>query len=84
MEAHQEHRSTPRHRTFKAAHIAFKERGAAISCVVRDLSDTGACLKVESPIGIPETFDLVFESDQSIRTCRVVWRKANQIGIEFR
>ena len=79
----EEFRRTPRHRVLKAAQIAFKERGAAIDCIVRNLSDTGACLKVESPLGIPETFDLVFGSDQSVRACRVVWRKENQIGVAF-
>ena len=76
-------RSSPRQRTLKGAKIAFQGHGAAINCIVRNLSETGACLKVESPIGIPETFDLVFESDQSGRPCRVVWRKDTQIGVKF-
>lgn len=79
-----EKRRAPRQRVIKGAHISFKERGAAIDCVVRNLSDSGACLKVESPVGIPETFDLVIETDQSVRPCRVVWRKDTQIGVEFR
>jgi hypothetical protein len=80
----EEHRNATRHRTFKGARIAFKDHGAAIDCVVRNLSDGGARLKVESPIGISETFDLVFEDDQSVRSCRVVWRKDTQIGVKFR
>jgi hypothetical protein len=47
----------------------------AIDCVVRNLSERGACLKVESPVGIPETFDLVLEGDDIVRPCRVVWQK---------
>jgi hypothetical protein len=46
-------------RVLKGAHITFKGHWAAIDCVVRNLSDRGACLKVESPIGIPDSFDLV-------------------------
>ena len=79
----EEHRTFPRHRTIKGAQIIFKDHGAAIDCIVRNLSDHGACLKVESPVGIPEIFDLVLEADQSVRPCRVVWRKATQIGVEF-
>jgi len=45
--------------------------------VVRNLSDGGACLKVASPIEIPDTFDLVLDAD-SVRHCRVAWRKAMQ------
>ena len=71
-----------RHRVLKGAQIVFKGREAVIDCVVLNLSDMGACLKVESPIGIPDSFDLVFDN-APIRCCRVTWRKATQIGVEF-
>jgi hypothetical protein len=78
----EERRNVARQRVLKGAHITFKGRGAAIDCTVRNLSDGGACLKVESPIGIPDTFDLVLD-DASARHCRVTWRKATQIGVVF-
>ena len=67
-----------RTRVLKGAQIVFKGR----SCVVRNLSDRGACLKVESPIGIPDTFDLVLDNEP-VRSCRVIWRKATELGVEF-
>jgi hypothetical protein len=54
----------------------------ASDCTALNLSDMGACLKVESPIGIPDTFDLVLDNAPG-RGCRVTWRKATQIGVEF-
>jgi hypothetical protein len=78
----QEHRNVARHRALKGAHIAFKGHGAVIDCVVRNLSDGGACLNVESSIGIPDSFDLVLDH-ASVRDCRVTWRKATQIGVAF-
>jgi hypothetical protein len=75
-------RKRSRWRVLKGAQITFAHRTAAIDCMVRNLSDGGACLKVFSPIGIPDTFELRFDSN-SIRCCRVVWRKASQIGVEF-
>ena len=80
----EEHRKAPRHRTYKAAHIAFAGHAATIDCVVRNLSDTGATLEVASPIGIPDEFDLVFKGDGSVRPCRVTWRKETKIGVDFR
>jgi hypothetical protein len=77
-----ERRKETRRRVLKGAQIAFKGRGAVIDCMVRDLSDGGACLKVASPIGIPDTFELVLDL-ATVRHCRVVWRKATQIGVEF-
>lgn len=78
----QRSRDEARRRVLKGARIAFKDRGAAIDCAVRNLSDRGACLKVESPIGIPDSFDLVLDQ-ANVRGCRVKWRKATQIGVEF-
>jgi len=73
---------TRRRRVLKKARITFKDRCAVIDCVVRNLSDRGACLNVESYIGIPDSFDLVLDH-APVRCCRVTWRKATQIGVEF-
>jgi hypothetical protein len=75
-------RKRTRRRVLKGAQITFAHRTAAIDCVVRNLSDGGACLKVFSPIGIPDAFELRLDSN-AVRCCRVVWRKATQIGVEF-
>src|ERR1022692_1234352 len=79
-----EQRKSPRQRTYKVARIAFQGGRALNHCLVRDLSDTGACLALENPIGIPDSFNLVFDSGERSRMCEVVWRNKKQIGIEFR
>jgi len=78
----QEHRNAARNRVLKGARIVFKGHAATMDCVVRNLSDRGACLNVGSPIGIPDSFDLMLD-DASVRHCRVAWRKATQIGVAF-
>ena len=78
----QERRNEARRRALKGACIVFKRHDALIDCTVSNLSDRGARLKVESPIGIPDTFDLMLDN-APVRGCRVTWRKATQIGIEF-
>jgi hypothetical protein len=77
-----ERRRIARNRVLNGAHIIFKGGAAAIDCTVRNLSDEGACLKVASPVGIPNTFELALDRT-SVRPCRVTWRKATQIGIGF-
>jgi hypothetical protein len=79
---HEERRKASRHRVFKGAQISFRGLHAAIDCVVRDYSDTGARLVVESPVGIPDRFDLVRENFPAV-ACRVIWRRATQVGVEF-
>ena len=79
-----EQKRTPeRQRLLKNATIMFGW-AAGISCVVRNISKTGACLAVESHSGIPDTFDLVFDHDKSRRACEVIWRKRLLIGVTFR
>ena len=78
----QERRNVARRRILKGARIVFKGHEALIDCTVRNLSDRGACLNVESPFGIPDSFDLVLEHARA-HSCHVTWRKATQIGVEF-
>jgi hypothetical protein len=78
-----EQRRQARARTLKSARILFNDHRSVIDCTVRNLSPTGACLNVASAIGIPERFDVMFDADQSIRPCRMVWHKEKQLGVEF-
>jgi hypothetical protein len=78
-----ERRVQQRARTLKSARILFNQRRSVIDCTVRNLSPTGACLNVASAVGIPERFDVMFDADQSVRSCRMVWHKEKQVGIEF-
>ena len=77
-----ERRKTTRHRVLKAGTIAFNRAGV-ISCTVRNISETGACLEVDSPVGIPDQFTLLIEHDHVQRPCRISWRKEKRIGIAF-
>lgn len=76
-----EHRSATRQRVLKAGTIEFQ--GGAIDCTVRNLSPSGAALEVASPLGIPETFELVIPADRGHFHCRVVWRRPQRIGVAF-
>ena len=53
-------------------------------CMLSDASDTGARLNVEDSKIIPDTFTLLLAGNGSAqRTCRVVWRKPQQVGVKF-
>ena len=77
----QNNRGALRHRVLKPGSIEFN--GGAIDCVIRNISATGAALEVTSPVGIPETFNLVIPSDHTNRPCRVAWRRERRIGVRF-
>jgi hypothetical protein len=46
------------------------------------MSETCACLKVGSIVGIPATFEFVLP-ERCHRTCRVVWANGSPMGVKF-
>jgi len=74
-------RASPRKRVLKAGTIEFG--GGAITCMVRNMSDTGAMLDVVTPVGIPDHFTLVLRANKHRMPCRVVWWKEKRIGVVF-
>jgi PilZ domain len=75
-------RAAQRQRVLKTAVIEFN--GGTIDCVVRNVSETGAALEVESPVGIPSDFNLLIAGDRIKKHhCQVVWRKEKRIGVAF-
>jgi hypothetical protein len=79
----EERRKLQRRRMLKAGIIGFNRDGG-IGCRVRNLSPAGACLEVASPIGVPDDFVLVIESDHLKQPCHVIWRTGTRMGVEFR
>jgi hypothetical protein len=77
----EEHRRSPRQRILKAGSISFDHAG--IDCIVRNVSETGACLEIESPVGVPNVFTLVINKDGVKHACHVAWRSARRIGVCF-
>ena len=73
----------PRTRTLKTAHIVFNDGGSVIDCVVRNLSSGGALLLLPSVFGVPETFELLIDSDGSLRAARTIWKGHGKIGVAF-
>jgi hypothetical protein len=65
----------------KAGLIEFP--GGAFSCMVQNLSETGAALDVPNSIGIPEHFTLMIIEQAAAVRCRSVWRTERQIGVAF-
>lgn len=60
----------------------FNNGSSTIDCVVRNISDSGALLRVEGAIRIPDTFDLLIDENER-HACRVAWRKLDAIGVAF-
>jgi hypothetical protein len=66
----------------RSAKISFARQ--SMTCMVRNVSATGAAIEVANLAEIPDSFQLVMEMETAARRCAVVWRKQKQIGVEFR
>ena len=77
-----EKRTVPRHKVLKGGTLAFSG-GGGVDCTVRNISSNGARVDISSPVGLPETFTLVIETDHFIRRCHAVWSSEKHIGIAF-
>jgi hypothetical protein len=78
----QDRRHVQRHRTFKGGSISF-DRYAGIDCVVRNLSEGGACLEVDCPGSLPDEFSLIIRPENVRRSCHLVWRGDQRLGVRF-
>jgi hypothetical protein len=78
-----ERRAVKRTRVARNAKIIVPRRSPVIFCTVENITSGGACLKLASTFGLPETFDLTFEHGRTRRLCRVVWRTNNKLGVTF-
>jgi hypothetical protein len=76
-------RAAPRRKVLKAAIAASNNRHLTVSCTVKDLSATGARLRVDNTVSIPDTFELLIPLDGLEANCEVVWRKSNEAGVKF-
>ncbi len=54
-----------------------------IPCTVRNISETGAALEINSPMWFPDRFTLGITSDGVHKPCHVVWRREKRIGVAF-
>lgn len=77
-----EHRASPRQRTLKGGRIVINDGFSTFQCTVRNLSETGARLKVAGIVGIPDTFQLVMDDGRKF-ACAVMWKTEFEIGVQF-
>jgi len=77
-----ETRNAPRFRTAMPAQI--ESAGKKITCIVRDISTSGAALQfLDGTDRIPASFDLVLSEHGLKLPCRVAWRAPFRMGVAF-
>ncbi|MEL7273421.1 MAG: PilZ domain-containing protein [Pseudomonadota bacterium] len=67
----------------KSATISVDGADRILPCTVRDISKTGARVSITNPAAVPQTLLLIIRSENLVARARVVWRKVNEIGVQF-
>lgn len=78
-----EARIAPRRRVLKSGKVAYSDRHVTIDCLVRDMSATGARLRIEGSVTAPDTFELLIPLEGLEANCQVVWRSGADLGVRF-
>ena len=78
-----EQKSLPIGRTLLAGKIISNYGQSSIDCVVRRVSERGATLTTESPLGIPAQFHLLIPGEGPPRSCKLIWQSGEELGLEF-
>jgi hypothetical protein len=79
--ASKESRIAKRRRTNNAGII--RAGGKELPVLLRDVSQTGARVRLVTPCEIPEHITLVSAMEKIDAACTVIWRRGNDVGLRF-
>ena len=79
----QENRVARRSRVLKDGKIVSLNYCSVMDCGVRDISATGAKIKISDQAAVPNEFRLMMPGDNTIREARLVWRRGEYAGVTF-
>ncbi len=78
-----EPRAGLRGRTFLAAKVSWDDGAITFDCILRDLSESGARLKLPASLAVPPTFYLLEVRNGDLWEAQVAWRRYPEIGVTF-
>jgi hypothetical protein len=75
-------RGTTRSKTLKTSTIIYDNGRCTMTCTILEISPSGAKLRPQDPIWVPESFDLKLP-DGSRRHCDLVRRVKTDIAVRY-
>jgi hypothetical protein len=79
-----ENRTNKRRRCYLGGRVIFENRLKTISCTVRNISEFGAKLEFGACPIVPDSLELLLDSEAAYAPAHVVWRNQNFVGIAFK
>jgi hypothetical protein len=76
-------RQSPRDKVLYGGVAQVNERGSTMDCVVRNISEGGACVEFDQAARLPEEMNLTIARKGRSFLARIIWRQANRVGLAF-
>jgi hypothetical protein len=81
--AETERRAVGRTRINRSTLLFFHGQSTVFSCSVRDVTNSGAGIRLEKLNVLPVAFYLSFDRFRTARECRLIWRAVDFVGVAF-
>jgi hypothetical protein len=60
------------------------DSGSTMNCVVRNFSDSGACVEFDASAKLPQEMNLTIARKGRSFLATMIWRQANRVGLVFK
>lgn len=70
-------------RTERLGYILFDNQTATVPCRVREFSHEGAVLTMDGWMGVPGSFSLFVDPENSRYSCKVISQRGNSAKVSF-
>lgn len=78
-----ERRRAARNRLFQPASVVFNGRQSMFACSLRNLSESGALVRLTDWTALPATFEIETPGEAGTRLVRQRWRRGDDVGVAF-
>ncbi|MFL5071749.1 MAG: PilZ domain-containing protein, partial [Xanthobacteraceae bacterium] len=77
-------RQSVRDKVLYGAVAEVSEHGSTMDCVVRNISEQGACVEIDQAAKLPEHMTLTIPRKGRSYLATLIWRQANKVGLALR
>jgi hypothetical protein len=77
-------RQSVRDRVILGGVASINDRGSTMDCVVRNISEGGACVEFHETAKLPDEMRVAITPKDCSFFARTMWRRAGKVGLAFR
>lgn len=73
----------PRHRVLNGGKLIVNDGNSVIDCVIRDMSEGGAKVRITIPTMLPKQMELLVVKNNMLYPVEVRWNRNSEAGLQF-